>query len=575
MNPGAGGGEFRSSFSLGLSDEPSMISQRTKVKSIAASGTPVHAASAVTSKPVVAATLSREAGQWVGRVLLVGLVAGWATTAPGAAPVEHPRLRVAAAEFGLLAESDAPTSSRVGARASEIAGPLRTTILLLEDRHTRLCMVTTHFGPTIAANVSQLLRESLAGKLRIPASHVWIFTSHNHSGVDLARNAVPAHAMQGKLAPPADLLPIGQKFLAELLKHAECLPERLQPVTVWWAVGHEDRFTYNRKARRADGSTYFMREEDRLLVGKDYRGDIDTQAPVVAFKNRAGRIVAALCQFTGHPVTSYHPEKPVVFGDWPQVAADVLAERLDPAGPAPVGFLQGCAGDVNSKEMFSGGVKRATEFGRMLGDSYVKAMAGLQPSRRDGLDVAVETVPVPLAPLPTREQLKAELEEMDAFLKRANAGDEDTRSCVGLNFPRALSPRYRARLIDPPRAWNVWALDLHERGQAESVPKHLDLEIAVIRVGDVGIVGLPCEPFQGIGRLVRRDSPLPMSVPCGYANVSYGYITDSLNTGDREYMSAFYRYTKYRPPLARPAGDVLAQRAVEVLRRFAQESNHR
>lgn len=188
-------------------------------------------------------------------------------------------------------------------------------------------MVTTHFGPTMAANLSKLLRDSLAGKLAIPVSHVWIFTSHNHSGVDLARNPVPAHAMQEKPAPPSDLLPIGEKFLAELLKHAGCLPERLQPVTVWWTVGHEDRITYNRKARRADGSTYFMREEDRLLVGTDYRGDIDTQAPVVAFRDRGGRIVAAVCQFTGHPVTSYHPEKPVVFGDWPQVAADALAER--------------------------------------------------------------------------------------------------------------------------------------------------------------------------------------------------------------------------------------------------------
>jgi hypothetical protein len=318
-----------------------------------------------------------------------------------------------------------------------------------------------------------------------------------------------------------------------------------------------------------------MREEDRVLIGKDYRGDVDTQAPVVVFKNEAGRTVAALCQFTGHPVTSYHPEKPVVFGDWPQVAADLLAEHLDPAGKVPVGFLQGCAADVNSKEMFCGGVERATEFGRMLGGSYIKAMPELRQSQRDGLDVGVETVPVPLAPLPPPDVLKTELEEMDAFLKRANAGDENTRSCVGLNFPRELSPLYRGRLIDPPRDWNVWALGLQEKGQADSVAKHLDLEIAVIRVGDVGIVGLPCEPFQGIGRLVRRDSPLPVNIPCGYANVSYGYISDGPNTGDREYMSSFYRYTKYRAPFAKPAGDVLAQRAVEVFRTFAKEPTHR
>jgi hypothetical protein len=116
---------------------------------------------------------------------------------------------------------------------------------------------------------------------------------------------------------------------------------------------------------------------------------------------------------------------------------------------------------------------------------------------------------------------------------------------------------------------------LHEQGSVDSVPKHLEMTIAVVRIGDVGIVGMPCEPFQGIGRQIRRHSPLPISIPCAYMNASHGYITDGPNTGDREYMSAFYRYTKFRPPLKKPAGDVMADRAVEVLSRFAKETPNR
>lgn len=511
---------------------------------------------------------------WSLRLISISLVlVAWTTGASRLAaaevPVRQPRLRAAGLPFGIVPEPDAATASRTGARAGRVVGPLKTTVVLLDDGTTRLCLITTHFGDTTRVNVCNLFRETIARDLQLPVSHVLLLTSHNHSSVIFSENRVSLYESYSGGAPEAQLLPIGQKFLDGLRDRAKRLPAMLQPVTVWWAEGREDRITYNRKGRRADGTTYFMREEDRAFVGKDYNGDVDTQAPVVLLKNRAGRVVVAMAQFTGHPVTSYHPEKPVVFGDWPQVACDLLAEHLGDGKSVPVGFLQGCAGDVNSKGMFCGGVERATEFGQMLGQSYLDALAKLEPSRRDGLDFALEKVGVPLAPLPSAEVLRGELKEMDDFIRRANAGDEDTLSCVGLNFPRALTPAYRARLVELVRPWNQWALERHEQGTADSVSTHLEMEMAVIRLGDVGIVAMPCEPFQGIGRQIRRRSPLPISVPCGYLNATHGYVTDGANTGDREYMSAFYRYTKFRPPLAKPAGDVLADRAVEVLSRFA------
>lgn len=488
------------------------------------------------------------------------------------APPSRPQLRAAALQFGVVPEANVATGSRTGARAERIVGPLHTTILLLDDGTTRVCLVTTHFAGTTAENVAELFRSAIAEELGIPPSRVLLFSSHNHSTASLANNGVSAYAAYAESPPPAQLSPVGARLLDELRSHARRLPEMLQPVTVWWAQGHEDRITYNRKGRRADGTTYFMREEDRVLVGKDFRGDVDTEAPVVVLKNTAGRVVTAICQFTGHPVTSYHPEKPVVFGDWPQVACDRLAKHFDKGEIVPVAFLQGCAGDVNSKEMFCGGVERATEFGNMLAETYIGALASLRPSEHDGLELAIEQVELPLAPLPPQQVLVDELEEMDDFIRRAEGGDEDTLCCVGLNFPRALTPAYRARLVELVRQWNQWALELYEQGKSESIPKHLEVEIAVIRMGDVGIVGMPCEAFQGIGRQIRRHSPLPLSIPCAYMNGSHGYITDGPNTGDREYMSAFYRYTRFRPPLKKPAGDVIADRAVEVLKRFAGEA---
>jgi hypothetical protein len=124
-------------------------------------------------------------------------------------------------------------------------------------------------------------------------------------------------------------------------------------------------------------------------------------------------------------------------------------------------------------------------------------------------------------------------------------------------------------------AWNRWALERHATGTAEDVARHLEVEIQVLRLGDVGVVCMPFEPFQGIGRQIRGGSPLPLAIPCGYANTSHGYLTDGANTGDREYMSAFYRYTRHRPPYRKPAGDVIASRALDILDRFAKENDGR
>jgi hypothetical protein len=487
--------------------------------------------------------------------------------------MSRPHLRAASLQFAILPESGAESDSRTGAKTVEVAGPLKTTLLLLEDGGVRICLVTTHFGWTTPANVCDVFRQAVATELALPPSHVLLFSSHNHCCVAFANNAVQAYGSYGQDVPAAELLPVGKQFLNACCDHARRLPELLEPVSVWWAEGQEGRITYNRKGRRADGTSYLMREQDRLLLGRDFNGDIDRQAPVVTFRNSSGNTVAALTQFTGHPVTAYHPERPVVFGEWPQVACDAVASHLSSEAEVPVGFLQGCAGDVNSKEMLSGTVERATQFGNMLGETYIGALQELRPSVRDGMDFSTETVNLPLAPLPSMEVLVAELKEMDDFIERAKSGDDDTLFCVGQNYPDSLSPPFRIGLVDMVRRWNVWALELHESGQADSVATELGVEIAVIRIGDVGIVGMSCEPFQEIGRQIRRASPLPLSIPCGYTNVSHGYITDSGNTGDQEYMSAHYRYTKFRPPLKKPAGDLLAEQAVHILKRFAGEGD--
>lgn len=484
-----------------------------------------------------------------------------------------PTLRVAALSFDVVPDKGGATASKVGALVREVAGALRTTVTLFEDGGRRVCLIAPHMNSPKGANISPLIRRTAAEALDMPVENVLLMLSHNHTDFNLVSNHLEA-SVTYRLAPgdlpEPKLVPAGEDFLKKLATTAKQLPTLLQPVSVWWTVGSEGRISYNRKGRRADGSTYLMREEDRDLLGVDFKGDVDEQAPLVVFKNEQSEVVTAITHFTAHPVTCFHPEKPVVFGDWPQVACEHLAQHLSPGKTIRVSFLQGCAGDVNSKGMFRGGVELSKKYGRMLADSYIAALKDLKLSQRDGLDFAIEKARIPLAPLPSEEVLKAEISEMEDFIRRAKAGDENTRGCVGQNFPSELTPAYRAALVEMILPWSQWALDLRSTGKADTVPKFLEVDIQVLRLGDVGIVGMPFEPFQGIGRQIRAGSPLPLALPCGYTNLSHGYLTDGPNTGDREYMSANYRYSKFRPPYAKPGGDVIATKALEILHRFAK-----
>jgi hypothetical protein len=474
-------------------------------------------------------------------------------------------LSAAFGEMALRAKIGDPTDGYTGACIEKLAGPLKTVVGFFECDGLKACLIMTHHVTTWSNTFSRLIRTRIGEILELPASHVLLFCSHNHC-VPLLEKSRSFMWNRGAVEEEqSEILAGGRKYIGELERVCRKMKSGLEPVSVSWAVGTEGRITYCRKGRRADGTSYFMREEDRVGIARDYWGDIEKDAPVVCFSNRQGQPIGFLVQYAGHPVTAYNPETFTCFGEWPQVACDVLSARYK---GVPVGFLQGCSGDINSKFMFSGDVNASIRLGKFLGGTYVSALRSLKDSRRGDMAIGQEIAKVPFAPLPGIGKLQGEIKEMEEFIGRARAGDPEIDACVGLNFPRALSPAYRGKLVEAVLPWNHWALKMRQENHRGRLPEYLEMPVSVVRLGDVGIVGLPCEPFMGVGRLIKKQSVLPLSIPCGYSNLSYGYIPDGANVGGSDYMSSFYRYTRFFPPYKKPAGDVLARVAIQQLQKM-------
>ncbi len=474
-------------------------------------------------------------------------------------------LQVAAASVRTHIEVGLPTRGRTGARVERVASDLISTVALFEQDSLRICLVESPLDiRTFPFRL--LLRPQLAEVFGIPGEQVLLCCDHNHCVPCL--DEMQANDWEVSSPPTSadvsQLNELGQQLLQELVAAARGLADRLEPASVSWGTAAETRLSYNRKGHWPDGSTYFIREKERLDLGEDYTGLIDPDADVVAFHNAAGEPLLGLCRFTAHPVTSYHPERMTASGEWSQFAADHLRRHF--GGDTPVAFLQGCAGNINSRYFLTGDLAKSAELGDLLGSSFLAAYADRREVSDPQLALDLLEVNIPFAPLPSVAELEAELAEIDAFI--ANPHHTNTYgayTCVGLNFPEVLSPRYRAQLVKEIRSWYEWALTQHRDNNLAALPTALPIRCPLLRFGDLALIGLPFEPFVEIGELLKKVSPFTKLLPCGYINESEGYIPHAAGVGDREYMSSFHRYSHYNPPFAAPAGDAVA----EALQAFA------
>lgn len=473
-------------------------------------------------------------------------------------------LKVSAYTFSILPKVGMVAAhTRSGVLVDEVYGDLKTTLILFESDGNRFLLVTSPLGIDgyLRTPIINLVQEHLD----LMPDAIVTSSSHNHTvpWLSVDENNTP------EVNTPQYLSwEIGMNFLEKLRTGLSTLEKGLSAVSVEWGTAEENRISYNRRGVYPDGSTYFMREEDRQLVGEGYVGIIDPDASLVVFKSiESGQPVAALTMFAAHPVVAYNPEKQMSYGQFPQVASERVSEFF---GGIPVGFIQGCSGDINAKYMLTGTIEQARQAGEYLSETFLVAAKNLNKSKRGGMEWSVKTANIPYDRLPSLQELERSLAEIDDFIERGKAGDENTLHCVGMNFPRALTPAYRATLIIGVRDWYVWAIDQHRQNLLHLLPTSLPIDVFSARFGDVGFVGLPYEVYVKTGLKIKRETNLPMVMAGGYTNGTWGYISDASAVDEREYMSGYFRYRKGSPPYKAPAGDVAAAIAINELNRFAR-----
>lgn len=385
-------------------------------------------------------------------------------------------------------------------RAENIHDDLTARALVLDNGETRIALVLLDL---IAARKEWLgeIKHLIHGYTKIPLSNILISCTHTHSAV------TPVDVFQSNT--DTTYLKWAAPRVADCVRVAV---RRLQPARIGWAIGREDRVVFNRRYFMTDQKlpSPFPGQTDRVRMNPSVgnknivrpAGPIDPDVAVLAVQkasNPDGQPLALYASYALHYVGG-NPGTDVS-ADYFGVVADLLHEKLgaprrDPTQPFVGMLANACFGDINNID-----VRRTTpqpyiyhqmfQVADIVAEAIATAFRGIRyrpwvPLRalEQSLDLAVRK--------PTEKEVQAVRE----ILQRAPQG------------PLRTLPEIYAR----------------ETVQLAEWKPRFQTPVQSFRIGDLGLVALPGEPFCQTGLNIKAKSPFKQTMLVGMANDYAGYL---------------------------------------------------
>ncbi|MBL7221146.1 MAG: LamG domain-containing protein [Phycisphaerae bacterium] len=369
----------------------------------------------------------------------------------------------------------------------------------VRDRlHARCLVLDAGTGPVAIVVVDSLMMprslvdaaKALAAKTTgIRPERMMISATHTHS----------APSVMGALGTGTDeayakLLP------GRIAKVIERAAANLAAARVGWTVAQADKHTHCRRwIRRSDrmGTDPFGKRTVRAMMHPGYRnanyvgpaGPVDTGLSLLSIQSLEGRPIALLANYSMHYFGA-----PAVSADYfgrfaAEFARLVKAENTDP--PFVAMMSQGTSGDLHWMDYSRPRQKvdiadYTSQLAKIAFDAYGKIEHH-------------KSAPLAMA----EKKLKL----------RRRTGDE-----ARLEWAKAIVAKMGDRKpANRPEVYAREQIYLRDNPAAE-------LKLQALRIGDLGIVAIPCEVFGITGLQIKARSPLGTTFNLELANGGEGYI---------------------------------------------------
>jgi hypothetical protein len=385
----------------------------------------------------------------------------------------------------------------------------------------------------------------------IPQTHIRLAATHTHSGPNFQAEKGPVG-----LDPAPHLRMIKTYWDSVRDKITGIIVEansKLQPVHAWGAKG-TGTININRRVRAIG--------DKPAAVGTNPEGFVDRELIVMRIDDAQGKPYAVLVNFQCHGTVLTYENK-LISPDW----IGMVRKSVEKAMPGATAlFFQGAAGDQGPIEGGTGDISVAHRLGSILGyqaaalalqvetvrrepqfEGFVEstAFAAKQPWRVTGPRDSILKFASRVIQLPPRTYSSDELSRMEAL-----AADARQRLSQAQDDPwkkHQAEARLR-RFSDLLKQW--------KNPRREPVP----VEVQVLRIGEMALVAMPGEPFSRIGAAVKKASPFPITMFCGYSTGKGG---DYMPVTD-EYAHGGYEVE--RTPYGKGAAEELIAEAIALVK---------
>ena len=370
--------------------------------------------------------------------------------------------------------------------ATQARDPLHARCLVLEDGDARLaiavvdsCMIPRDLLDDAKAQASKLTG--------IPVDRMLVSATHAHSA--------PTVTGVFQSEPDTDYRRFLARRIAEGIKEAN---DRLAPAQAGWAVGNEPGQVFNRRWLLKEGTLFedpFGRKRDQVKMNPGYgnkdvakpAGPVDPQVSVLSVRATDGTPIALLANYSLHYVGGVPRD---------DLSADYFGAFARKFSGVAI-LSNGSSGDINNNNYGGGRPPRRKPY-----EQIERVAEAVARAARGAMENVTYHDRVPLA--------MAE-EEIELSVRQPAVEDiERAKKILDAAKGRALRGR--------PEIYARETLLLSD------YPSTVRLKLQALRIGDLGIVAIPCEVFVEIGLEIKRRSPLKPTFMIELANGYNGYL---------------------------------------------------